>query len=293
MLSCIIFTVLLIGLIPLGQISFNSEAAAEHKEYETEGFSVNITIPKNTYKSVDVSFITGNSLEVVYTLQVKDNLPVDAWFVNNDNYLLLSGDAQFLFFMDGTGQQVSYMKRIVTLTKYDNYKLVITNYYANQTVEVNIFGEVRTYFDVPPEEPPTEDDDVKEDSTEYPPVMYYSLAAVIAIIIILLIIVIILYNKLNEAIHGIEKVQEKQPSRKPKNKPKARKDKAKAKAKPKPKPEAPKRAPTKKAKPTKEKEKAPPAKKPEDGKESNSVMFCGHCGAPTETPFCKKCGKKA
>jgi hypothetical protein len=87
----------------------------------------------------------GEEFEIVFSLQVKNNLPIDIWFVTEDHYFLLVSGAQFLFFIDGSEQEVIYTKNIVSLAEHDLYKLVMTNT-NNQTVEANVIYEIRTYY---------------------------------------------------------------------------------------------------------------------------------------------------
>jgi hypothetical protein len=126
---CLVLTaILFLGLIPMN-------VAAEHREYNTKEFNEKLTIPRNELGDIDIIFNEGDKLEVVYIIQEKQDLPVDVWFVDDDNYQLLTGGGQFYFFIDGTGKQVSYTKKIVSLSEHDDYKLVITNYYSNQSIE--------------------------------------------------------------------------------------------------------------------------------------------------------------
>ena len=242
-------------------------AAGEEKEFDAEAFQENLTITRNEFSALDFTFEDGNVLEIIYSVQVKNDLPVDIWFVNEDNYLLLSGGAQFLFFIDGAAKQVSYAKKIVTLTKYDDYKLVITNYYSNQTIEVDIVGEVRTFEDN------EEEDDESSGLSEY---LTYILIIIIIILIFVVIVLGVRIQKLNRA--GAETkryggIKDTKVKTKGKGK-KAKDTKHKGSAK----------KEEKKSKYTKGK-----------GKEkdvSDLTSFCGHCGAPVDTPFCKKCGRE-
>ena len=138
LLSLIILITILASLFLIRPIPFAQKAAAEHREFEVKKFEEKITIPSNNYQAIDINFQEGKKLEVIFTLQVKQDLPIDIWFVNEDNYMLLSGGAQFLYFMDGTAQQISYTKKIVTLSAHENYKLVMTNYYNSGLLVLSI-----------------------------------------------------------------------------------------------------------------------------------------------------------
>ena len=134
--------IILICILLTSIIFISFETNAEQKEFQLKSYDQKLQFQKNGIKSIDINYREGEKLEFVFNIQVKDNLPIDIWFVNEDNYLLLSNGAQFLFYIDGSGSQLSYAKRIVTLTEHDNYKLVMTNYYANQSIQLDISYEL-------------------------------------------------------------------------------------------------------------------------------------------------------
>ena len=121
---------LLLIIIIILTSSLFLQASAEQKVFDSEEFIENVTLSAYNYKAIDFNFQEGKSLEVVIKVKVIQELPIDIWFVNKDNYLLLTNGAQFLYFIDGTDQQVSYAKKVITLKEHDNYKLVLTNKYT-------------------------------------------------------------------------------------------------------------------------------------------------------------------
>ena len=164
----------------------------------------------------------------------------------------------FKNFTDGTSQQVSYAKKVVTLTKHDNYKLVLTNYYNNQTVDVSITGEIRTF------------EDRSKGTT-------LGFSYILIIIIIILVVVIIV---LGFTIHKYKRAEGKEldkvlGKKAKKDKPKKGKDKDKRSAK----------------KEKSKKAKSEAARKPTKAQGTPSD-FCGYCGKPVDSPFCKHCGRK-
>lgn len=224
---------------------------AKSKKFDTEEFEEKITIPRNEFREIDFAFKDGKELEIIYTIQEKQGLPIDVWFVSEDNYLLLTSGAQFLYFIDGTDQEVSYTKKIVVLKEYDDYKLVMTNYRSNQTVEVDIEGEIRTYKD-----------GSEETFWDYSTILLYTLIIIIIILAILLILLGFWVRTLKQA--EIKQLLDKVPEKKGKGK---------------------KRKGAKKTKVS--------AKKTRKAKEASGVAeFCGYCGEPVDTPFCKSCGRK-
>lgn len=145
-LCLVLLITLLAGLLPLGPTPFLLGVTAEHREFEVDKFAENITIAPNAFQSIDFNLQEGEEFEVIFTLQVKEELPIDIWFVNQDHYILLTSGSQFLFFIDGSEQEITYTRKIVTLTEHDLYKLVLTNYYSNQTVQVGVICEIRTFL---------------------------------------------------------------------------------------------------------------------------------------------------
>jgi len=271
LMLCFILLVIFLGCnLPLGSTPYLLETVADHREFEVDKFEENITISPNGLQSIDFNLQEGEEFEIIFTLQVKETLPIDVWFVNEDHYLLLVNGAQFLFFIDGSEQEVTYTKKIVTLTEHDLYKLVMTNYYNNQTVEVNVIYEIRAYY-------------AYSGETSY----LYPLLFAIVILVVLVIVLFIKYRGLKQA---EPKVSKKTSSKKGKTH-KAKKAESKINEK----------ALSKKAKTRKPKKEEPKAVEIAPSKEAveprvfektPSPRFCGHCGKPVDTPYCKHCGRK-
>jgi hypothetical protein len=267
--------------LPIGSSPYLPGAIADHREFEVDKFEENLTIQPNAFQTIDFNLQEGEKIEVVFTLQVKEALPVDVWFLNEDHYLLLVNGAQFLFFIDGSEQEVTYTRKIVTLTEHDNYKLVIANY-NNQTVEANIIYEIRTYYA-----------ETGETSSEDLPIFLYPLLLAVVILVVLVIVLLFKTRNYKQTISNIsEKASiKKGEKRKPK------------KAKPK----IPKKATLKKADARRPKYVVPKATAEEPSEKAETVVleqeepkvsekvtpkFCGHCGKPVTTQFCTHCGRK-
>lgn len=141
MLSLVLLIVFLAGYFPMKSIPFLLVADADHREYEANNFEENITISPDAIRAIDLNLQEGEKFEVVFTLKVKEGLPIDVWFVNQDHYLLLVNGAQFLFYIDGSEQEVAYTKKIVEVTENDIYKLVVINIYnyGSYTFEMQKF----------------------------------------------------------------------------------------------------------------------------------------------------------
>lgn len=223
---------------------------------------------------LDIDFQKGNEIEVVFIVKEKSNHPIDIWFVNEDNYLLLSGGAQFLFYMDGSQQQVSYVRKIVTLTEHDLYKLVITNYYNNRSVEVDVGYELRTFALKTNETKPDDNSNLNSD------IFIYILTMIIVILVILVIILSLKfqsYKKIHQQdINEIQKYWSKK-QREDKDKTKNRKSSKKPDS----------------DKPKKAKKRITRRKIDKKVKTTTKhVSFCGYCGESVDTPYCKHCGRK-
>jgi hypothetical protein len=269
-LCLVILFTLFVNYISIDFISFNQNAIAEQKNYDVQEFQEKIIIPFNNFKNIEINFQKGNELEVIFTLQVKDGLPIDIWFVNQDNYVLLTNGAQFLYFIDGTGSQISYANRIVTLTDHDVYELVMTNYYSNQTVEIDVTGEMRTYSSKSSES--TQKESFIFQDTQF---LLYSLVFIITILGILLVVLGFKIKRFNN--NEVKKIDKKL-SKKNKSD-KLKKNKAKDKEM---------------IFNKRKKNKNTKIKVSKEIRKTNKVPtgFCGYCGESVNTPFCKNCGKK-
>ncbi|UCH89247.1 MAG: zinc ribbon domain-containing protein, partial [Thermoplasmata archaeon] len=224
-------------------------------------------IPKTEFRSEDIAFKSGKYMEVIFTFEEQNGYPINFWFVNDDNYLLLQGGAQFLYFIDGSGERLSYAKRIVLLEEYNDYKLVMANYFVNASVTLKVNFELRTY----------------EDEEEEHDILLYSLSVIILVLVVVIVISIFKIRRLK---HAEAEALEAKASKDKRGKGKRAKDRAKEKKKEKPKP---------KEKPKKVKRERPKDKKPEEKAkkvEKEEIDFCGYCGKPVDTPFCKNCGRE-
>ena len=106
-------------------IPISSVTNAEVREYDVTKHEKKIIIVQNEMEYIDIEFHKENELEFVYELHTKNNLPLDVWFVNDDNFLLLSAGSQFLYYTDGSGRQLSYARKIVTLDEYNWIPLAV------------------------------------------------------------------------------------------------------------------------------------------------------------------------
>jgi hypothetical protein len=264
---CTVFLIIFLNSIILSNVS------AKHIEFEVKEFEEKMIIPNNNYRSYDITFVEGKELEVVFLLQEKEGLPFDVWFVNDDNYLLLTSGAQFLFFFDGSEQKTSYAKKIVTLNEYGEYKMVITNYQANQTIDVELKGEMRT-FGLKSEKSSSENEDLL--------IIQYFL---FIIVIILVIIITVLSIKFQKYKNLKDKNSYKTSSKNSKDyNTKRFKEKETHKS-------SSKKKKDKKSKKTKsEVTEKTSLKNVKNSHITNN--FCGYCGESIDTPFCKHCGKK-
>lgn len=273
---------LLACIFPMKSTSFLLGNVAGHGIFESEESNENLTIAPETIQSIDFNLEEGVEFEIIFSLQVKNNLPVDVWFVTEDHYLLLINGAQFLFYIDGSEQEVVYTRNIVTLTEQGIYKLVVANK-NNQTVETNIIYEIRAYF-------PESEEGSLSDSHIY----FYSLILTVAILAIIISILILKTRKYKQALFEASK---KSTSKKMTNKRKAKQNKKRKVSE----------GINKKSTTPKEKHIEPEVGVNETPKgieslksiekestdfKTDSPTFCGHCGKPISTTFCPYCGHK-
>ena len=255
--------ILLICFLPI-------QSAAEHREYDDEKFQEKLIIPASSLKTIDLEFIEGEELEFIYGLQVKEGLPIDVWFVNDENYNKFVGGGEFSFFIDGSEQNVIADTKIVGVKEYNSYKLILANY-NNQTIEVDIIFETRIYKT-------GSSDDSSEDS------FLSDLAFPLLItVIILAALLIFLFVKTRRLRQAEPEVTNKAASRKSKSHKTSKKS----------------RPPKREFKPSrngKSKQKSKSKITPQKSKSKiapDSITFCGNCGKPVDTPFCKNCGHEA
>jgi hypothetical protein len=255
---------------------------AENREFEAEVFNENISIPSGNYKTANFNLQDGEEFEIIYSLQVKESIPINIWLVNEDNYLLLMSDVNFLYFIDGSDQEITYTKKIVSFNEEGIYKLVMINP-NNQTVNVNMISEIRTFSSNSAETP-------SEDLSSF----FYPL---LIAVIILGVLVAILLIKGHKNKKNMRKITNKTSSKKKSKKRKPKKSKADiSEGEPE---ERMKTQKVKKTKPKVSEEESPKVLKnvvPKDNEpevsEKVSPSFCGDCGTPVSTPFCKNCGRK-
>jgi hypothetical protein len=282
----VIMLVLLLSLVADSFITESNQfyhgAVAPAREFQE-----NVTVPANDFSVLELQFQQGQELELIFSLQVKQqDMIIDVWFVNYANYVRLVDGNEFLFFIDGSAQEITKATKIVSVTQNDAYALVLANY-NNVSVDVFLTYDINVY--------PQADDTAGSDKGEEIPVWqeYYvmlPLGLVIGIIVGLL------------GSRFIRKSAKKSPKAAVKGSSKQVK-KRKAKNKP-----TPAVAPAKKKTVKKPEKKEPVVEKKEEVEEPEvtekvssveptekapSTKFCGSCGSPVTTKFCQSCGAEA
>lgn len=286
--SCVfvIVTIFLVTLVAdsflMHSNPFYQEASALPREFEQ-----NITILANDMQALELVFGQGDELEFIFSLAVKQDLPIDVWFVNYANYVRLVDGNEFLFFIDGSQQEIKQAQKVVTITQYDSYALVFANY-NNQSVEVYLTYDINIY----PEEDTTGDKGEEIPLWQEPYVML-PIGLIIGILVGLFA-----FRMIGRPKRGVSKAAAKAPSKKAKaKKPKKKATPTAVTAPAKKKVEKVKKKEPVLAKKTaaeeiEEVESGEVEEKPKVVEKVPSTSFCGHCGKPVETKFCPFCGKE-
>lgn len=80
----------------------------DYKKFETEKSNENKTLSYGGIKALDINLEKGEEFKIISSVQVKEGLPIDLWLENEDNNILLISDVNFLYFIDGSAQEVTY-----------------------------------------------------------------------------------------------------------------------------------------------------------------------------------------
>lgn len=239
---------------------FYQEAVAPPRE-----FHENVTIPASDFSVLNLQFQQGNELELIFSLEVKQQGKViDVWFVNYANYVRLVDGNEFLFFVDGSAKEISKATKIVSVTQYDAYALVLANY-NNVSVDVYLTYDINVY--------PLADDttpDGSDKGEEIP--LWKEYYVMLPLGLVIGIIVGLLASRLLPKSGKGSPKPVKSPPKTAVSKAPKKKVKVKKKV-----PKETKVTPIEKTKVT---EKAP------------SPTICGSCGSAVDTKFCPNCGRE-
>lgn len=267
-------------------------ACAPNREH-----SENITIPANDIASLNLAFNTGDELELIFGLTVKQDLPISVWFVNYANYVRLVDGNEFLFYIDGSKENIKTASMIVSVTQKGSYVLVLTNN-NNETVDVFLNYDVNTY----PEEADTSSSG-SEKGTSIPLWKEFYIMLPLGLVIGILAGFLISRkisrtkkstskpgNKVTSKKNDIKKRKKKTPKKKPEVK-KVKKKKPVVNNKTEP--EDLKELDSEEGQ-TDTSTVAPSnhVEEPKAKKEGTAPQFCGNCGKLAKTKFCPYCGKE-
>lgn len=266
------------------------EASARTREFED-----NITIPANDLRALDLVFSEGDELELIFSIQVKQDLPIDIWFVDYANYVRFVDGNEFFYYIDGSGQELKVATKIVSVTQHGTYELVFANK-NNETVEVYLTYDLIVY---PIEsEPPSEQ--LEEETPLWQSAIFLAPVMLVVGILIGLIVSDISRSKKADGEAASKKSLKKAKKRKKtKSKKKHKKEgqdsskKGRKRKSKKKKPEEIEWVEEEEIDEFEEDEEADveDEEEPEVTERAFSPSFCGHCGKPVDTPFCMFCGK--
>jgi len=254
----------------------------EPREYKATANQEMLIIEPNDLKTIDLYFQGGQALEFIFKLYVQEELPIDIWFVNDENYTKFINGNDYNYFIDGSEEQVIFTTKIISLTEYDTYKLILANYNETIPVNVDIVYEGRVYNDYSSE---------KSSEGSSNDVFSFYLYPFIMIIIILAISLAVLFLKTRRSKQTEPDVLAKTNSKKSKSKNKKKNRSKKNKQK------NSKKTTSKKSKSKRSKQPLPEITITAKSRRSKAKAittpnsFCGYCGQPVTTPFCTGCGK--
>jgi hypothetical protein len=251
-------------------------------------FHENITIPAYNFSVLQLQFNEGQELELIFSLFVKQqDKVIDVWFINSWEYDKFIAGENFRHFRDGSAEGISVASKVVSVTQYGLYLLVLANF-NNTAVEVYLTYDINTY---PQEEDTTP---VTSDKGEEIP-LWQEFYVLLPLGLVIGIIVGLLGSRLvGKSGKRAPKAVAKTPTKSVKKK------KLKKKATPAVAP-AKKKKVKKKEPVVEKKEEEPQEKEPEvtekasseeAAEKSPSPKFCGSCGSAVSTKFCQSCGEK-
>jgi hypothetical protein len=269
LVTFIFISVLFIEPIITGPALLIENACAPDREFQQD-----ISIPSNELQFLELVFGKGDELELIFTVEVEQELPIDVWFVDSVNYVRLRDGNEFLYLIDGSEQEITKASKVVSVTQHGTYVLVLANY-NNDTVDVNLAYDLNTY----PEE-------VEEDSTPLWQEYYVMLPLGIAIGLIAGLLI----SRLSKR-SGMKETKKKPktPKKKKKSKPKKVEKEGDIEE------EINEEGDEEPEEPPKKEKKKRRVKKEDAKPEEKEPLpkFCGHCGKPVTTRFCPFCGKEA
>ncbi len=256
-------------------------------------FHQNITVAANDFQVLELQFQQGDELELIFSVEVKQQgMVIDVWFVNYANYVRLVDGNEFLFFIDGSAQEISKATKIVSVTQHDAYALVFANY-NNVSVEVYLTYDINVY---PQGEDTTSDGTDKGEDIPLWKEYYVMLPLGLVIGLIVGLLISRLGGKSKKK---APKVAAKTPSKNvKKRKPKKKLTPAAGSAKKKTVEKPEKKEPVVEKKeeveePKEETEVKEKAVTEDVSEKASSTKFCGSCGNAVTTKFCQNCGAEA
>jgi hypothetical protein len=85
------------------------------------------TIREDYHVGHPISFHSGTSISISYTVQVTSGPDIDIYFVDSTNYVYLNDGREFEYYSALTDEHTSYSKNQATFTEYGDYYLVFDN----------------------------------------------------------------------------------------------------------------------------------------------------------------------
>lgn len=85
------------------------------------------TIDEDYYATHKISFTSGKSITIKYTMDVTDGPNIDVYFLDSQNYAKYQNLDQFEYFSSMSEENTIHTSKEITLTEHDTYYLVFDN----------------------------------------------------------------------------------------------------------------------------------------------------------------------
>jgi len=85
------------------------------------------TIHEDYYVAHSISFHSGSSIDISYTMEVTSGPNIDVFFIDSQNYVYLQDGRSFDYYVAMSDLNTMYASNDITLIEYDTYYLIFDN----------------------------------------------------------------------------------------------------------------------------------------------------------------------